>query len=292
MVFCVEPAEIVARRITDGSVAWRQPLTDDSSVAPTWAAGWLIVVTAKGSATMFRATDGKVFWTREIGSPANASPAVAGDRLYIPTSDGRVVALFVETGESAWERRLGGAANDVLVIEDRLYTGSKDNFLYCILTKNGAVDWRWRTGGDVIGHPAVDDHHIYFVSLDNILRSLNRISGSQQWMRPLPVRPVWGPLKVIDRLIVGGQAAKLHGFNLKDGASAGTLEAGAEVAAAPHLVSDASALLPVVLVVTRDIAKGAAARLVTRRLEPEGTPLNDPLPNVIKMGAAAACAKP
>ncbi len=287
MVFCVEPAEIVARRVTDGSVAWRQPLTDDSSVAPTWAAGWLLVVTANGSATMFRANDGKVLWTREIGSPANASPAMAGDHLYIPTSDGRVVALLIETGESAWERRLGGAANDVLVIEDRLYIGSKDNFLYCILTKNGAVDWRWRTGGDVIGLPAVDDHQIYFVSLDNILRSLNRISGSQQWMRPLPVRPVWGPLKVIDRLIVGGQAAKLHGFNLKDGASAGTLEAGAEMAAVPHLVSDASALLPVVLVVTRDIAKGAAARLVTRRLEPEGTPLNDPLPNVIKMGAVA-----
>ena len=291
LVYCAEPGEIVARRITDGSVAWRQPLSDDASVAPLWAAGWLSVITAKGSATMFRATDGKVFWTREIGSAANGSPAVAGDRLYIPTSDGRVVALSVETGESAWERRLGGAAHDVLVIDDRLYTGSKDNFLYCILTKNGAVDWRWRTGGDVIGFPAVDDNHIYFVSLDNVMRSLNRFSGSQQWMRPLPVRPVWGPLKVIDRLMVGGQAAKLHAFNLKDGASAGTLEAGAEMAAAPHLVSDASAFLPVVLVVTRDIAKGAAARLVTRRIEPEGTPLNDPLPNVIKMGQAAT-AKP
>ena len=139
----------------------------------------------------------------------------------------------------------------------------------------------------VFGIAAVDDHHIYFVSLDNVLRSLNRISGAQQWMRPLPVRPVWGPLKVVDRLFVGGQAATLHAFDLKDGRPAGTLGAGAEVAAAPRLVSSsAPAMLPVVMVVTRDIAKGAAARLVTRRLEPETDPLTDPLPNVIKMGSA------
>lgn len=212
-------------------------------------------------------------------------PAVSADRVYVPTNDGRVVALRGDTGEPVWERKLGGVANDALVIDDRLYVGSKDNFLYCILTKNGNVDWRWRTGGDVIGLPAVDDHHIYFVSLDNVLRSLHRISGAQQWMRPLPVRPVWGPIKVVDRLVVGGQSATLHAFNLKDGASADKLDAGAELAAAPHLVSDASANVPVMLVVTRDIAKGAAARLITRRLEPLSEPLTSPLPNLIKMNA-------
>jgi outer membrane protein assembly factor BamB len=285
MVFCEEPDELVARRSGDGSVAWRRPLPDALSLAPVWNSGWLIGVTAKGSVLVFRATDGHPMWTRDIGSPAGGVAAVSADRIYVPTNDGRVVALRVETGEPVWERKLGGAANDALVIDDRLYVGSKDNFFYCILTKNGSVDWRWRTGGDVIGLPAVDEHRIYFVSLDNVLRSLHRISGAQQWMRPLPVRPVWGPLKVVDRLVVGGQSATLHAFNLKDGTAAGSLEAGAELAAAPHLVSDASANVPVVLVVTRDIAKGAAARLVTRRLEPQSEPLTAPLPNVIKMNS-------
>src|SRR5262245_1106741 len=285
LVFCEEPGEIVARRIADGSIAWRQPLTDAVSVAPTWTSGWLLVSTEKGSVMMFRATDGHLLWTRDIASPANAAPTVSGDRIYIPTEDGRVVALVAESGEPAWERRLGGAAHDVLVMDDRLYTGSKDNFLYCILTKNGVVDWRWRTGGDVIGLPAADEHHVYFVSLDNVLRSLDRVSGAQQWMRPLTVRPVWGPVKVRDRLLVGGQAARLHTFFLKDGASGGALEAGAEVAAVPHVVRDAEVLLPVVHVVTRDLAKGAAAGLVTRRLDPDSTPLKEPLPNVIKMNS-------
>ena len=124
---------------------------------------------------------------------------------------------------------------------------------------------------------------IFFVSLDNDLRSLHRISGGQQWMRPLPVRPVWGPVEVVDRLLVGGQSPTLNAFSIKDGNGAGSLEAGAELAAAPHLVSDPSAGLPVVLVVTRDIAKGAAARLLTRRLDPQTEVLTSPLPNVIKM---------
>ena len=287
LIFCAEPDDLVARRIGDGSIAWRQPLPGELSTPLVALSGWLIAVTGEGSIFVFRGTDGHLVWRRDIGSPAHAAPALAEGRVYIPTVDGRIVALRVESGDPVWERKLGGTANDVLVLGDRLYAGSKDNFFYCLMTKDGRIDWRWRTGGDVIGIPAVDDHHIYFVSLDNVLRSLNRISGAQQWMRPLPVRPVWGPLKVVDRLFVGGQAATLHAFDLKDGKPAGTLGAGAEVAAAPRLVSSsAPAMLPVVMVVTRDIAKGAAARLVTRRLEPETNPLTDPLPNVIKMGSA------
>jgi outer membrane protein assembly factor BamB len=285
LLFCEEPGEIVARRIVDGSVAWRKPVPDPLSVAPVWESGRLIAITAKGSVVMFRADDGHEFWTRDIGSPAGGVAAAMGDRLYIPTSDGRVVALRAETGEPIWERRLGGGANDILALDERLYVGSKDNFLYCLLIKNGVEDWKWRTGGDVIGMPAVDGDRIYFVSLDNVLRSLHRISGGQQWMRPLPVRPVWGPLKVVDRLVVGGQSATLSAFDLKDGKPAGTLDAGAELAAAPHLVSDSSESVPVVLVVTRDIAKGAVARLMTRRLEPQSDPLTVPLPNVIKMNS-------
>src|SRR4029079_11691941 len=125
------------------------------------------------------------------------------------------------------------------------------NFLYCIMTKDGRVDWRWRTGGDIVGLPAVDAHHIYVASRANVLRSLDRITGAQQWMRPLPVRPVWGPVIVVDRVLVGGQSQTLHGFTAQDGQGAGPLDAGAQVAAAPHVVGDpAVSLLPVLMVVT------------------------------------------
>ena len=287
LVFTSEPDELVARSAGDGSVAWRKPLPDPLSAPPLWSGGWLVVITAGGTVLTFRASDGELVWQKDVQSPAHAMLAQSEDRVYVPTEDGRVVALRIDTGEPLWERRLGGTADDMTIADERLYVGSKDNFLYCLMLKDGRVDWRWRTGGDVIGVPAVDEHHIYFVSLDNVMRSLDRITGAQQWMRPLPVRPVWGPVAVVDKLIVGGQSATLHAFNMKDGTAGDKLEVGADVAAPPRRVSDAGAMLPVLFVVTRDLAKGAAARLVTRRLEPQATPLADPLPNVIKMSQGA-----
>jgi len=285
LIFTPEPGALVARRIADGSIAWELPLRDTLAVPPVWDVGWLVAATTEGSILAFRGTDGQLIWRHEIGSPAHAAPTLAADRVYVPTQDGRVVALHVETGEPAWEQRLGGEVNDVLALDDRVYAGSKDNFLYCLLTKNGRIDWRWRTGGDVIGLPAVDNHRVYFVSLDNVLRALDRISGAQQWMRPLSVRPVWGPLVAVDRLIVGGQSPSLQGYLLKDGTPAGTLDVNDELAAAPHLLDDSVAPIPTALIVTRQLATGAAARLVTRRLEPDSSTLEAPLPNVISMTA-------
>ena len=44
------------------------------------------------------------------------------------------------------------------------------------------------------GMPIADDHRVYFVAFDNVLRALNLNSGVQQWMRPLALRPAWGPV--------------------------------------------------------------------------------------------------
>jgi len=282
-LFMIEPEALVAHRVSDGSVDWVRKLPATATVPPIWQMGWLVVATTNGSLLSYRASDGDLIWQHDLGSPAHATLAIAGDRVYVSTADGRVVALRVETGEPVWERRLGGPASDVLALDDRVYVGSTDNFLYCLLTKDGRVDWRWRTGGDVIGVPAVDDHYVYFVSLDNVLRGLNRITGTQQWMRTLPVRPVWGPVRVVNQLLVGGQSPVLQAYNTKDGTPAGTIDGGADIAAPPHIVEDDSSPAPTVVVVTRDLAKGAAARLLTRRMEPQTSDLTEPLPNVISM---------
>jgi hypothetical protein len=163
------------------------------------------------------------------------------------------------------------------------------------MAKDGHTDWRWPTGGDVKGLPAYDDDRIYFVSLDNVLRALDRVSGNQKWMRGLPFRPTWPPVRVGGTIAVAGQSATLRAYTAGDGMSAGDraanpagseMAAGGEIAAAPHVVASAST--PTLLVVTRDIAKGAAAVLVTRSFEPPITPVA-PLPNP---GLAAPAPRP
>jgi outer membrane protein assembly factor BamB len=259
---------------------WRLPFADAVASGPVWDNGWLALSTRAGSIHVFRGEDGAPIWSRDLGSPAHAKPAIAADRVYVPTDDGRVVALQIESGEPLWERKLGGAADEILALEDRLYVGSKDNHLYCLFAKDGQVDWRWRTGGDVVGAPIVEERRVYFVAFDNMLRALDRQSGVQQWIRPLPLRPTTGPVRAGGTIVVSGLVPPLRGYNLKDGTPAGEIQATAEIGAPPHVFENPKSPAPFLLFVVRDIAKGASATLVTRSFEPEIAPVS-PLPNVI-----------
>ena len=282
LVFLTEPDALTALRAADGSLAWKVPLPDALAVRPVYDNGWLVASTTRGSTLALRASDGHLVWQHEAGVAASAAPALAGSHVYVPVSDGRVLALQVETGAAVWARTLGGVPREVLALDDRLYVGSGDRAIYCLMSRDGRVDWRWRTGGDIIGVPAVDQGRLFFVSFDNVLRALDRTSGAQLWLRALPLRPAWGAVKVGGSIVVAGQSASAKAYNLKDGQPVGDLAAGAEIAAAPHAVDQAHATLPVVVLVTRDIAHGAAAVLMTRSLEPALVPVT-PLPNVITL---------
>jgi hypothetical protein len=101
-------------------------------------------------------------------------------------------------------------------------------------------------------------------------------------MRPLPLRPAWGPVRGGPTISVAGLTASVRAFDLKDGKPAGEVPAGAEVAAQPHTLEHPRTKAPLLLLVTRDIAKGATALLVTRSFEPTLTPVS-PLPNLVQM---------
>lgn len=274
LLFLVQPESLTALRTKDGTVAWQLPAVGELSVPPVWDNGWLILATRTKEVLAFRAIDGHLVWRRDLGSPAHAQPSLAADRIYVPVDDGRIVALRVDTGDVAWEHRLGGPATGLRAFEDRLYAGSNDNFLYALHTTDGHVAWRWRTGADVVGIPVVDERTVYFVSLDNVLRALSRRTGVQQWVRLLPLRPTRGPLQVERTLIVSGIPPTLRAYNMKDGMPAGEVPGTGELAGSPYALPGT----PKVLMVTRDIAKGATATLFMRQLDP---PLSAPalLPN-------------
>ena len=282
LVFFMQGGSLAALHASDGSPAWTAPIAEPLAIAPAWASGWLIVATVDGSIHAIRAADGQTIWTRRLAAPACARPSIAGDRVYVPAANDRVIALQIETGAPIWERRLGGAPDEILAVDNRLFVGAKDNYFYAIVAADGTVDWRWRTGADAIGLPAVDEHRVYFVSLDNVVRALNRSNGVQQWIQMLALRPMAGPIKAGTTLVVYGLDPPLRAFNTADGKSVGDIAAPAPFAAPPQLIVGADGL-PSIVVVTRDISKGATVSLVTRSADPAATPfaaLPNPLTGV------------
>ncbi len=281
LLFVEQAEQLIALRTEDGSIAWMQPLAGPLAAPLAWGGDWLVAAT-KTALVGFRSTDGSVVWRRDITAGPRGAPALSGDRFFIPADDGHVRAHRLETGEMLWERRIGGAPTEILALDDRLYVGSNDNFLYCLFTKDGIVDWRWRTGADITSRPVYDDSRVYFVSFDNILRAHSRKTGAQIWKRSLTFRPVWPPVKAADTIVVAGIAGAPRAFYAKDGVPAGEMgiTSTTELAAPIHVFDSPSALGPVVLAVTRTLAKGASLMAASRAIEPQTLPLV-PLPGIL-----------
>jgi outer membrane protein assembly factor BamB len=140
-----------------------------------------------------------------------------------------------------------------MVLNDRLFVGTEDNFFYCLSRSNGDEKWKWRTGGDIVSAPIVDDDRVFFLSLDHMLRALDRDGGSLRWQKPVPNRTIGGPLRIGAFIAVAGLTPQLHAFNSTDGKPVGSTPAPegealtSALVAEPKLVSvdghDAIALL-------------------------------------------------
>ena len=279
LLFLAEAEAISARRQDDGTEVWRLPFSERLATPLVFDNGWLVAATEDAKLLALRAADGALIWQHTMEAPINAAPALAADRVYAPLSNGRIVALDIATGTEKWTRRLGGAVNDMLALDDRLFAGSDDNYFYSIKISDGTVNWRWRTGGDVIGVPVVDEHRVYFVSKDNLLRALDRNSGSQRWKRELPARPTRSLVRAGDALLVSGLAPKVTAYAIKDGTPTGDVTSPGELAAAPFMTQQRG--LPQVVIVSRDVTAGTRLLAFRRNVEPALASAVGLLPNPI-----------
>jgi outer membrane protein assembly factor BamB len=223
-VFIPANEELVALDASRGTELWKRPLGGALAAPFVTREGWLIAALANGEVQARRVTDGATVWQRTLGAPASGPPFIVEDRLYVGLADGRVQATTITDGTVVWERRLGERVVSVIATTDRVYAGSTDNFFYALDARDGRIAWRWRTGADLIGQAAVDDERVYFVSLDTVMRALDRSSGVQRWRTPLPWRPTSGPVLVGDTLVLSGLTPGLRGYATATGKEAGKFE--------------------------------------------------------------------
>lgn len=289
LLFLAEADALTALDENTGVVRWRLAFTEPLAVPLVWDNGWLIASATSGSLLAFRASDGHLVWRRDLEAPVTSVPSLAADRVYVSTRDGHVLALQIETGTPIWNRRVGGTPGDLVALDDRIYVGSTDNYLYCLLARDGTIDWRWMAGGDIVGRPVVVGNRVFFASLDNVLRGLDRKSGVQKWKRGLEVRPAQGPVPAGDVLILSGVGTTLPAFSMATGAPAGEIAAGALLYTAPHAFDMTG--LPMVTLVAHDIAQGTIVKSLVRSTEPNVAPVA-PLPNPVIPAAPVTSSTP
>jgi outer membrane protein assembly factor BamB len=220
----------------DGTAVWRLPLPASAAAAPVVSDDHVFVLLRTGELVVARQADGRVAWRVPVGGTPHASPVVFGDVLLVALDDGRLLCLSRADGKTKWEQKLNGAVTGLAAARDNVYAGALDNFFYCLDVGTGRIKWRWRTGGDLIGDASVDEERAYFVSLDNMIRALDRKSGVQKWTKPLAGRPVVGPMRIGDTLLLSSLSSELRGVAPETGEAAGRYDMGSELGAAPVFV--------------------------------------------------------
>lgn len=189
LVFLSAGEAIEALRGSDGASAWIVPRV--KTVAPLLVRdGWLIAVT-EAEVLAIRTTDGHIVWRHAAGGVRQA-PAIDGDRLYVGANDGRVLALTLPTGAVAWETYVPNGVTTIAAHLGLVYVGAGNKHFYCLEGNKGSRKWSFRAGAIPTGRIAVDDERVYFSSLDNVIRALDRKSGNQRWQSGLPHRAPTG----------------------------------------------------------------------------------------------------
>jgi outer membrane protein assembly factor BamB len=189
LVYAVGAGDAYALR-TDGSLAWKQPVTGINLV-PVVADG-VLYTTAVDRALAFDAEDGTMLWEAGVASGANLSLmgiAVAGGRVFV-NGDTALYALDAATGAQLWMAELGAE-----------------------VTTPGLPDG----GGVVLVCARGEDGQQH-------LRSLDAVDGSVRWVSNVPVG---GEKQLVTRPVVGtgvpahvfltSQDGHVYAFALSDG---------------------------------------------------------------------------
>lgn len=115
-----------ARRVLDGSLAWRQELDDAPLTYPVANESWIVVAMADDRIAVFRAADGKPRDHVVVGGPAVA-PALWKDTLVV-AGDERIAAYDLAAAAWAWkykdEDKIGKATGQPVVAGRTVWVGT------------------------------------------------------------------------------------------------------------------------------------------------------------------------
>jgi outer membrane protein assembly factor BamB len=280
-VFVGAGEDVVALIDRSGEVGWKANVGGPIATAPFFDAGTLIVTKADGEVLALRAANGSVLWRRSFGAPLAVPPSVGGERLYVALDDSRVLAVNPETGEPAWTYTVNDRATGILGLDDQVVVGTRGNRVYSLKSENGRLRWTWQVGGDVMGPAVADEKHIYFAALDNVLRAVDRKSGNLRWTAPLPSRPLGGPVRTGDVVIVPTASADIGAYLIDTGKPSFTIKAsGEQSTSVPFLREGVRPTATRLILISRDgILQGFAPRH-----EPPFAPF-DTLPGATKVGS-------
>jgi len=224
---------LVARNLTDGSIAWKSPVIGKLAMVPAVDAERVYVGTQSGTMLAFALADGHLEWTTETGAQFGWTNPVAWNGLVFmgdrgighsrrrsdTGSDSSVVegpragalnAFDAKTGERKWSTIFGATGFSLPAVDaatNTVWAGfGRSVASFDIATGELQADKRIRTGSNAFGTPRVIGDRVAFGNLDNYFYVYDRATRKLKWALHNPGEQVYGWVATDGKLLVNMQA--------------------------------------------------------------------------------------
>lgn len=125
----------------------------------------------------------KEIWRYQIKSDVGSGFALNKNILVTPDTKGIVHALDIDNRKPLWQYKTNGKIYSTPAIaQNKVIVASTDGFIYCLNSENGNLIWKTDTKSPVVTSPVIQDNHIFVGSSGGEFRSLDLLTGKQQWI--------------------------------------------------------------------------------------------------------------
>lgn len=254
--------EVIALNPKTGKGHWKTTIATPSRAAPTIINGRVFIATLDGRLVALETATGAVAWeyvgVNETAALVGAASPAASRDIVIPVfASGEIGALRTANGSTAWADNLGQSRrfegltsiadiNALPVIDrDVVFSVSYSGILAAIDLRTGRRIWQRNIGS--ANTPWIAGDHIFLISAENDLISLNRNNGVIRWVKTLPLyrdkdkkegRLFWtGPIMAEGRLIVASTDGRIAEITSENGELIRTWETDDSVVHPPILAN-------------------------------------------------------
>jgi outer membrane protein assembly factor BamB len=214
-IYIVLDGEVAAIDTTSSKTLWRVPTGGKVTAVPIAKSGWLILALENGEIHAIRGESGEVVWKSNVGAPVTTLPVIVGDRLYVAPQNKQLIAIDLTSGEQLWKEPFDEVVTAIAAQEQRVFISTGRMFL--ALDHAGHLKWKRRIGADAIGQPLADESTVYAAFTDNTLLALGANKGDLKWRAPLVYRPIAGPTRAHNAVLLSGIAPVIHVYDAKEG---------------------------------------------------------------------------
>ncbi|MFM8252304.1 MAG: PQQ-binding-like beta-propeller repeat protein [Planctomycetota bacterium] len=173
---------LLALKVSDGSTAWKQPLTHNPWAGATVAGDLVLVGSSnirlepkdipqgKGELAAFQLATGAAKWKRELPGGVVSSVAVKGSTAVVVATDGKVRGIDVATGQDRWTYDAQAPFFAAPAIAgEAIYAADLRGVIHCLLVSDGKLLWKFDVGqdpavgapGQIYGAPAIAGGKLY-----------------------------------------------------------------------------------------------------------------------------------